>query len=138
MLHDVQMLATSLLRSRGRRRSHWLGQAVLLACAVTALVATSTTVEAGDWRVHIDWAFNNTDAGGSVDCPNFYYPHYGWCVISGGRACLSQVAKGAAWVQQDYYAFSLMLITQCHNPDGQRDLISAGPTAVADYIRRTK
>jgi len=25
-----------------------------------------------DWQKHLDWAAHNTDAGGSVDCPNQY------------------------------------------------------------------
>ena len=100
-----------------------------------ATVVTSSA--SGNWRGHIDWATQNSDAGGSVDCPWFYVQNNAsHCIISGGRACLSQQA---IWVaksgQNDNYAWYLMQITQCHNGDAMREIIAAGPRAVADYLR---
>jgi hypothetical protein len=111
-------------------------RALTMAILVT-MVTVSQANAGGDWRGHIDWAIGNTDAGGSVDCPWLYIPNnLGHCIIAGGRACVSQqaiyVAKSG---YNDPYAWYLMQITQCHNPDAMEEIIKAGPRNVADYLR---
>src|SRR6478672_2136046 len=66
-----------------------------------------------NWQGNINWCIGNSDAGGSVDCPQQYpYPE---CIASGGRACLMKKGIQSAKDNDDANAYRLALVCQCHN-----------------------
>jgi hypothetical protein len=99
-------------------------------------ICTSTVAMAQEpYKAHIDWAAQNTDAGGSVDCSDQYLSNGVWfAVISGGRAAVINQALFEAYNQNFSHAFALVLMTQCHNPDAQQVLLNAGQKAVLTYL----
>jgi hypothetical protein len=117
------------LRSIGRR-------VVLLATvALVAICANPGLAAAQSWTGHIDWAAGNTDAGGSVDCPDQYISNgVPWAIASGGRAAAINEALFAAYGQDYNRAFTLVLMTQCHNSDARQQLANAGEKAVLQYL----
>ena len=88
------------------------------------------------WQGDIDWAASDH---GAPDCP-WLYVTVPDCLATGlfnvgNRACVIAHAIDQAKNNQDLAAFGLVLITQCHNPQEQQNLINAGPYAVANYLR---
>jgi len=104
--------------------------------ALFAAGATATVVSAQQpFTAHIDWAAQNTDAGGSVDCPNQYISNgVGYAIVSGGRAAAINQALFDAYNNNFNHAFALVLMTQCHNPGAQQVLVNAGEKAVLTYL----
>jgi hypothetical protein len=87
------------------------------------------------YKIHIDWAAGNTDAGGAVNCPDQYASNgVGFAVVSGGRAAVINQALFEIYNQKFDHAFSLVLMTQCHNPGAQQVLLNAGEKAVLTYL----
>jgi hypothetical protein len=88
-----------------------------------------------NWRANIDWCIGNSDAGGSVDCPDKYvtYPE---CIVSGGRSCLMKKAIQSAKDKDYANSFRLAQICQCHNV-GARDgiIYCGGQQGVGDYLK---
>jgi hypothetical protein len=101
-----------------------------------ALTATATGAAAQQpWQGHIDWAAQNNDAGGSVDCPDQYFSNnVAYAIVSGGRSAVINAALFAAYRQDFGQAYTLVLMTQCHNPDAQQELLNAGQRAVLTYL----
>jgi hypothetical protein len=103
-----------------------------------AICATSTVVAAQGpepFTAHIDWAAQNTDAGGSVDCPDQYISNgVAYAIASGGRAAAINQALFDAYHRNFDHAFTLVLMTQCHNPSAQQVLLNAGEKAVLTYL----
>jgi hypothetical protein len=111
----------------------------IIQMAVLALFATGVTASVaaaqGPFTAHIDWAAQNTDAGGSVDCPDQYFSNgVGYAVAVGGRAAAINQALFDAYHQNFDHAFTLVLMTQCHNPGAQQVLRNAGEKAVLTYL----
>jgi hypothetical protein len=120
-------------------------QSLLRFSVMTLLLAASVVAQdagkcqqlaAGNqnWKANIDWCIGNSDAGGSVDCPQQYvYPE---CIASGGRACLMRKAIQSAKDKDDANAYRQALVCQCHN-SGAKDgfVYCAGQKAIADYLR---
>jgi len=105
------------------------------AVALLAIGATATFATAQSWKAHIDWAAGNKDAGGSVDCPGQYINNgVEYAIVSGGRSAVINQALFDAYNQNFDTAFNLVLITQCHNPNAQQELINAGKKAVLTYL----
>ena len=99
------------------------------------LLTIPTTLNGQSWHVNVDWPAQNTDAGGSVDCPADYVSAgVGYAVLAGGRAAVINAALFAAYKGDFNHAFDLVLLTQCHNPDAQQDLLNAGQRAVLSYL----
>jgi hypothetical protein len=104
---------------------------MLLVMAVTATVAAAQQPFEG----HIDWAAHNTDAGGSVDCPGDYISQgVAYAIAGGGRAAVINAALFAAYNQDFSRAYTLVLLTQCHNSDARQQLVIAGQKAVLTYL----
>jgi uncharacterized membrane protein len=92
----------------------------------------SVPEEQPDWQKHLDWSRNNSDAGGSVDCPLDYpYPE---CILRGGRACLMAHAEQSARDNDCANAFRVALITQCQNPEATQLIAAAGESEVCQYL----
>jgi TonB family protein len=87
-----------------------------------------------EWQIHLDWASNNLDAGGSVDCPLEYDVTYPECVVNRGRACMMGKAREAAVANNCSWAVELSLIAQCNNDAAQKLIKAAGETAVCEYL----
>jgi hypothetical protein len=103
--------------------------------ALLAICANASSAAAQDWAAHIDWAAKDTDAGGSVDCPDQYiWNGVPWAIASGGRSAVIIEALFAAYGQDFNRAFTLVLMTQCHNSDAQQQLANAGEKAVFQYL----
>lgn len=95
-----------------------------------------------DWEKHLAWSSSNT---GVPDCPAFYneVPGGSACLAAGigggtgvgNRSCLMSIAKGAAQVGDADLALRIALICQCHNPGAQRQIQTAGATAVATWLK---
>jgi secreted trypsin-like serine protease len=85
-----------------------------------------------EWRLHVEWAIANTDAGSSTDCAS-QYPLPG-CVLSGGRSCLMQEAITLAKAGKCQEAVALTLVTQCHNSQAAQ-VVAANSAAVCAYLR---
>jgi hypothetical protein len=87
-----------------------------------------------EWQTHIQWAFNNTDAGGSVGCAadyaaaadEFNNAGIAECVIYGGRSCVMNFAISAAKANDFNQAFQLTLLTQCQNDEAAAAIRAAG------------
>jgi len=109
----------------------------LFALVLLATLATTGSVlaQAQSWTGHVDWAATNSDAGASVDCPQQYFslgvPEY---IASGGRSAVINEALFSAYRGDVGRAYQLVLLTQCHNPDAQGELIQAGQSAVVGYL----
>jgi hypothetical protein len=103
----------------------------------TLAVAGSLSAQAQSWTQHVDWSATNSDVGGSVDCPQQYFalgvPEY---IASGGRSAVINEALFAAYRGDVGRAYQLVLLTQCHNPGAQGELIQAGQNAVVGYLVR--
>jgi hypothetical protein len=105
------------------------------AVALLAICANASSAAAQDWTAHIDWAAQNTDAGGSVDCPDQYISNgVPWAIASGGRSAVINEALFAAYGQNFDRAFTLVLMTQCHNSDARQQLANAGEKPVLQYL----
>lgn len=90
---------------------------------------------AQSWTAHIDWAAHNSDAGGSVDCPAQYIENgIEYAIVTGGRSVVINRALFEAYDQHFDTAFNLVLMTQCHNPGAQQELINAGLKDVLAYL----
>lgn len=90
---------------------------------------------AQSWTAHIDWAAHNSDAGGSVDCPAQYIENgVEYAIVKGGRSTVINEALFDAYHQDFDGAFNLVLMTQCHNPEGQQELREAGERYVLTYL----
>jgi hypothetical protein len=111
----------------------------MTAFALIAIGATATVAAAQEpFKAHIDWAAQNTDAGGSVDCPDQYISNgVAYAIAAGGRAAVINQALFDAYHQNFDHAFTLVLMTQCHNPDAQQMLFDAGEKAVLTYLVRS-
>lgn len=109
-----------------------------LAVAALALwlgVGSGAMAQAQNWTQHVDWSATNTDAGGAVNCTMAYAQAGEWpAVISGGRSTVINDALFAAYSGDVRRAFQLVLLTQCHNPGAQQELIQAGQNAVIGYL----
>jgi hypothetical protein len=79
--------------------------------------------------------YQNSDAGGSVDCPDKYAVTYPECVVSGGRASLMKKAIQSAKDGDYANAFRLAQICQCHNVNARDKIRDAGQKAVGDYLK---
>jgi hypothetical protein len=88
-----------------------------------------------EWQSHIDWCIHNSDAGGSVDCPDKYAATYPECIVSGGRSCLMGKAIQSAKDGDYANAYRLAQICQCHNVTARDQIRDAGQKAVGDYLR---
>lgn len=108
--------------------------AVSLSVAMLLLCGTASSAQDNRpaYEIDIDWAANDT---GAPDCPWLYVPVPD-CLMGGNRSCVISHAIDQAKANQDFAAFGLVLITQCHNPTEQQNLINAGPYVVANYLRR--
>src|SRR5262249_47301790 len=107
--------------------------AVSLSMAMLLICGTSSAQDRrAAYEIDIDWAANDT---GTPDCPWLYAPVPD-CLLGGNRSCVISHAIDQAKANQDFAAFGLVLITQCHNPGQQKVLVQAGPYAVANYLRR--
>lgn len=114
-----------------------LRKILAISLGLTLLVGTGAIKPAQgqnkpQWQSDIDWAANDT---GGPDCPWLYVPVPD-CLLGGNRSCVLAHAIDQAKSNQDFAAFGLVLITQCHNPPEQQNLINAGPYAVANYLRQ--
>ena len=99
------------------------------------IISAVSTAHAQNWTKHIDWAANNTDAGGSVDCPAEYIAmNVPYAIASGGRSTVINSALMAAYNGNTQRAFSLILLTQCHNSGARQELAAAGQEAVVRYL----
>jgi hypothetical protein len=96
-----------------------------------------------EWQIHIDWAWNNRDAGGSTNCVNEYLSagEFG-CVIAGGRSCVMADAHSTAqnYMSGNYNANldrirNLVFLTQCHNDEAKRTLAGANIVDIANYVK---
>jgi hypothetical protein len=106
----------------------------ITALAFLAIGATATVAAAQSWTAHIDWAATNQDGGPSVDCPDQYISNgVPWAIASGRAAAINQ-ALFDAYKQDFNSAFTLVLMTQCHNPGAQQELRDAGEKAVLTYL----
>jgi TPR repeat protein len=92
---------------------------------------------ATEWQQDILWSVRNSDAGGSIDCPNEYVPVARECIVVGGRSCLMRKAIDAANVNHQAEAVRLSLITQCHNPAAADQIRNLGPQALTAYLTST-
>jgi hypothetical protein len=98
--------------------------------------AKCKTLSAGDqnWKNNIDWCIGNSDAGGSVDCPQQYiYPE---CIVAGGRSCIMR--KGIQSAKDGDYAnaFLQAKVCQCHNTNARDGIMyCGGKQAVGDYLK---
>jgi hypothetical protein len=110
--------------------------ATITALAFLALGVTASNATAQEpYQAHIDWAAQNTDAGGSVDCADQYINNgVAYAIVSGGRAAVINQALFEAYNQNFGHAFTLVPITQCHNPDAQQVLLAAGQKKVLTYL----
>jgi hypothetical protein len=103
-----------------------------------AINVSYAQVSKPEWQVNIDWSFNNTDAGGAVNCVWQYIDKgIGQCIVSGGRQCVMQEAQAQAKAipAKSQGAYNLSLVSQCHNPHAQDTITAAGVNAVASYIQ---
>jgi hypothetical protein len=109
-----------------------------LSMALVALAVLNPSGQAqnkSDWQKHLDWSIQNSDAGGSVDCPDKYLATYPECFVSGGRSCMMKKAIQSAKDNDCSNAHRVSQITQCHNVTA-RDLIrEAGQDAVCQYLK---
>jgi hypothetical protein len=92
----------------------------------------SSFVSQREWQSSIDWSINNT---GQVDCPQLYTSEVASCVVSGGPACVMSQAVRQATEGNYSRDLELTLITQCHNPAAQKQILAAGEKAVGEYLR---
>lgn len=101
------------------------------------VLCTSVTVQAGqpEWQIHIDWCIHNSDAQGSVDCPDKYLSTYPECYAAGGRSCLMKKAIQSAKDNDFANAFRLAQICQCHNVNARDKIRAAGQDAVGAYLK---
>jgi hypothetical protein len=107
----------------------------VVVAAMIGIFGASLSAHAQEWHQHVDWAAQNTDAGGSVDCPQQYLPlGVGYAIASGGRSAVINDALFSAYRGDIGRAYQLVLLTQCHNPEAQGTLIQAGQTAVVSYL----
>jgi hypothetical protein len=105
-----------------------------VAVAVT-LITPASFAQTNDWQSEVDWAVQNTDAGGSVDCPADYIANgVEYAIAYGGRSAVMNAALFAAYNQNFEQSFNLVLLTQCHNPDTAQRLLNAGQQAVLIYL----
>ena len=108
---------------------------VVAAIALAFLLGTGAVVQAQNWTQHVDWSATNTDAGGAVNCTIDYARLGEWpAVISGGRSTVINDALFAAYHGDVAHAYELVLLTQCHNPGAQQELLQAGQNAVVEYL----
>src|SRR5260221_6992010 len=84
------------------------------------LAALAASAQKPDWQEHLDWSIRNSDAGGSVDCPDKYLATYPECHISGGRSCMMKKAIQSAKDNDCANALRVSVITQCHNVTARR------------------
>jgi hypothetical protein len=95
----------------------------------------STFAQAQSWTQHVNWSATNSDAGGSVDCPAQYLSMgVGYAIASGGRSAVINEALFAAYRGDVGRAYQLVLLTQCHSPNAQGELLQAGQNAVVGYL----
>jgi hypothetical protein len=102
---------------------------------VLALPATSLPAAAQEWQLHLNWCIGNSDALGSVDCPDKYLSTYPECYASGGRKCLMGKAIQSAKDNDCANAFRLSLICQCHNVGARDKINAAGQDAVCSFLK---
>jgi hypothetical protein len=106
---------------------------VLLVGLLLVLGVFAAKAQKPEWQTHVDWCIRNSDAGGSVDCPEKYpYPE---CIVSGGRSCLMKKAIQSAKDGDYANAFRLAQICQCHNVTARDQIRDAGQKAVGDYLK---
>lgn len=108
---------------------------------VSAFVSGCTTPESDAWKRHIVWAKQDS---GAPDCAAEYSLHKGGpeCLVigigggtgHGNRQCLMGFATNEAY-RDCGKAYSAVLTTQCHNGAAQRELRSAGPEKVCNYLK---
>jgi hypothetical protein len=108
--------------------------------AMTTVIAgfmfgAGAVAQAQNWTQHVDWSATNTDAGGAVNCTAAYAQAGEWpAVLVGGRSTVINDALFAAYRGEVGRAFQLVLMTQCHNPGAQQELLQAGQSAVVGYL----
>jgi hypothetical protein len=78
---------------------------------------------------NVNWAFGDT---GYRDCPDEYQRIGTSC---GTRKCIMEQAVASARVGDGDSAYSLTLLTQCHNHGAQQSLVQAGRVAICNYLR---
>lgn len=88
-----------------------------------------------EWQAHLDWSISNSDAGGSVDCPDKYLATYPECHANGGRACMMRKAIQSAKDNDCANALRVSLITQCHNVPARDKIRDAGQENVCRYLK---
>lgn len=86
-----------------------------------------------EWQNHIDWSIGYS---GAPDCPDQYARTEPHCLNEGNRSCLMRSAIQSAKRNNCAYAMRLTLITQCHNPNAQRVIVSGGEFPVCQYLKR--
>jgi hypothetical protein len=107
---------------------------VLSALLLVAGVFVAKAQKPG-WQTHIDWCIQNSDAGGSVDCPDKCAATYPECIVAGGRSCLMKKAIQSAKDGDYANAYRLAQICQCHNVNARDEIRNAGQTAVGNYLK---
>jgi|SRR5579883_2447091 len=120
----------------------------LFLMGASAILVQSAAADKPQWQKDIDWAWGNTAAGGSVDCPGRYASADAadWmrnrtvgkvasCIASGGRSCVLDIAAKAANAGEIGQAAELAAMCQCQTPDAERRIRDAGPDQVASYLR---
>ena len=109
---------------------------VMFALLAMGGAATSAKAQGKEpYQGGIDWAAGNGDAGGSVDCQGQYVANgVAFAIVSGGRSAVINQALFETYKGNFDHAFSLVLMTQCHNPSAQEELMVAGEKAVLTYL----
>ena len=102
---------------------------------LSALLGPAVYGQKPDWQKHLDWSISNSDAGGSVDCPDKYLTTYPECQVSGGRSCMMKKAIQSAKDNDCANALRVSLITQCHNTPARDQISRAGQAAVCRYLK---
>ncbi|MGZ5441940.1 MAG: hypothetical protein ACXW5U_24645 [Thermoanaerobaculia bacterium] len=90
---------------------------------------TQVAMPHGEALQNINWSFGDT---GPRDCPDEYERIGTSC---GTRKCVMEKAVASARAGDCDSAYSLTLLTQCHNHGAQQSLVQAGRVAVCNYLR---
>src|SRR5262245_10986566 len=108
---------------------------VLLLSMISVAATPAVAQQQQNWQKLVESSIADVTSPGEVRCPELYETTQTRCQFEGGRACLMRYAIQAAKRGECARAVWFTEITKCTDQAAQRELKSAGETAVCNYLK---
>ena len=108
---------------------------VLLLSAIFVAAITPAFAQQQNWQRQVESSIADVTGPDQIKCPELYETTQTRCQFEGGRACLMKRAIEAAKRGDCARAVWFTEITKCTDQGAQKEIKSAGETAVCNYLK---